>query len=118
MKNINERLESILEKIGYIEQIVQKSSSVTNALSDKTTSCPAILMHLIAIAEQIAKISTEDNAKASEIFGNETIKGFCDVRNFIAHDYDGVSMAVIEWLLRYGLDNLKTRVTTILVSFK
>ncbi len=50
-------------------------------------------MHLIAIAEQISKISAEDSVKASEIFGDEAIKGFCDVRNFIAHDYDGVNMA-------------------------
>ena len=116
MKNINERLESILEKIEYTQQIIQKAESITNALSDKATNCPAILMHLIAIAEQIAKISAEDGAKASEMFGNETIKGFCDIRNFIAHDYDGVNMAVIEWLLRHGLNELKTRVTTILVS--
>lgn len=110
MKNINERLESILEKISYIEQTIDNALSITNALLDKTTFCPAILMHLIAIAEQISKISAEDNAKASEIFGDETIKGFCDVRNFIAHDYDGVNMAVIEWLLRHGLGELKTRV--------
>ena len=95
MKSINERLESILEKICYIEQIIANANSITNALADKAASCPAILMHLTAIAEQIGKISIYDKEKASEIFGSETIKGFCDIRNFIAHDYDGVNMSVI-----------------------
>ena len=117
MKNIKERLESILEKISHIEHIINQTSSISSALSDKTTTCPAILMHLVATAEQISKISTEDNIVAKEIFGSEAIKGFCDIRNFIAHDYDGVNMAIIEWLIRSGLMQLKVSIESALSKY-
>ena len=40
----------ILEKIDYIEQIID-SVGITKALEDFVTKRPAILMHLAAIAE-------------------------------------------------------------------
>jgi len=46
----------IIEKIEYIETIVDNSGGIINALNDATTTRPAILMHLTAIAEQFNKL--------------------------------------------------------------
>jgi len=42
----------IVEKIEYIEQIVENAGKITTALEDSVTTRPAILMHLSAIAER------------------------------------------------------------------
>lgn len=46
----------VVEKIEYIEQIVQNAGGITTALEDVITIRPAILMHLTAIAEQFDKL--------------------------------------------------------------
>ncbi len=74
----------ILEKIEYIEQIVKNSGSITQALEDSITTRPAILMHLTAIAEQFNKLKK-------------------------AHDYEGVNLAIVEWIIRNGLPKFKNQ---------
>jgi len=49
-------LKLIFEKIMMIEEIVQEKGSITQALDDEKLSKPAILMHLIAIAEQFQRL--------------------------------------------------------------
>ena len=104
----------ILEKIEYIEQIVQNAGSITKALEDVVTVRPAILMHLIAIAEQFNKLKKSQNNELLSNFNEDDLKGLYDVRTYIAHDYEGVNMAIIEWIVRYGLNKLKIQCQNII----
>jgi uncharacterized protein with HEPN domain len=31
------------------------------------------------------------------------------VRTYIAHDYEGVNLSIIEWIIRFGLPKFKTQ---------
>ena len=68
---------------------------------------PAILMHLTAIAEQFDKLKKEHADNLLEAFDEQDVKGMYDVRTFIAHDYEGVNLAIIEWIIRNGLPKFK-----------
>lgn len=96
----------ILEKIDYIDQIIQNSESITSALEDAVTTRPAILMHLTAIAEQFNNLKREDKSLL-ESFDEEDVKGMYDVRTYIAHEYEGVNLAIVEWIIRNGLPKFK-----------
>ncbi|TKI70904.1 DUF86 domain-containing protein [Sulfurimonas crateris] len=104
----------ILEKIEYIEEIVKNSGSITGALEDQVTSRPAILMHLTAIAEQFNKLKREHADDILSAFDNNDVKGMYDVRTYIAHDYEGVNLAIIEWIIREGLPKFKKQCKTII----
>jgi uncharacterized protein with HEPN domain len=104
----------ILEKIEYIEQIVQNSGSITIALEDVVTVRPAILMHLTAIAEQFNKLKQSHSDEILSHFDKDDLKGLYDVRAYIAHDYDGVNMAIIEWIVRFGLNKFKIQCQNII----
>lgn len=97
----------ILEKIDYIEQIVENSGSITKALENYVTDRPAILMHLTAIAEQFNKLKKEHADDILSAFNDEDVKGMYDVRTYIAHDYEGVNLAIVEWIIRNGLPKFK-----------
>ena len=101
------KIHLILEKIDYIEQIVQNSGSITYALEDTVTQRPAILMHLTAIAEQFNKLKKDHAEDILNSFDNNDIKGMYDVRTYIAHDYEGVNLAIVEWIIRNGLPKFK-----------
>ncbi len=96
----------ILEKIEYIEEIVVSNESITLALEDVVTTRPAILMHLTAIAEQFNNLKKE-NAEVLSFFDEEDVKGMYDVRTYIAHEYEGVNLAIVEWIIRNGLPKFK-----------
>ncbi|MEA3434263.1 MAG: HepT-like ribonuclease domain-containing protein [Campylobacterota bacterium] len=96
----------ILEKIDYIETIVEDRGSITLALEDAITSRAAILMHLTAIAEQFHKLKLTNQDMLS-FFNEEDVKGMYDVRTYIAHEYDGVNLAIVEWIIRNGLPKFK-----------
>jgi len=97
----------ILEKIDYIEQIVNNFGSITQALEDYVTGRPAILMHLTAIAEQFNKLKQSHADDILSAFDDKDIKGMYDVRIYIAHDYEGVNLAIVEWIIRNGLPTFK-----------
>ncbi len=49
---------------------------------------------------------TVQQAHADDIlfaFDDEDVKGMYDVRTYIAHDYEGVNLAIVEWIIRNGL---------------
>ncbi|MDY0122656.1 HepT-like ribonuclease domain-containing protein [Sulfurimonas sp.] len=104
----------ILEKIEYIEEIVKNSGNITRALEDQVTSRPAILMHLTAIAEQFNKLKREHADDILSAFDNNDVKGMYDVRTYIAHDYEGVNLAIIEWIIREGLPKFKKQCKAII----
>lgn len=103
----------ILEKIDYIEQIVENSGSITKALKNYVTDRPAILMHLTAIAEQFNKLKKEHADDILSAFDDEDVKGMYDVRTYIAHDYEGVNLAIVEWIIRNGLPKFKKQCETL-----
>lgn len=102
------KIHLILEKIEYIEEIVKGCGGITSALEDIVTSRPAILMHLAVIAEQFNKLKQSKADLILSRFDSEDLKGIYDVRTYIAHDYEGVNLAIIEWIVRFGLSKLKS----------
>ncbi len=104
----------ILEKIDYIEQIVENSGGITRALEDSVTQRPAILMHLTAIAEQFNKLKQAHADDILSAFDDGDIKGMYDVRTYIAHDYEGVNLAIVEWIIRNGLPKFKEQCNLII----
>lgn len=61
----------------------------------------ATLMSLLQIGETLNKLREEPFAEKLPI------KGTYDVRNFIAHDYEGVNKMIIEDIIRTQLPKLK-----------
>ncbi|PHS57630.1 MAG: hypothetical protein COB17_05290 [Sulfurimonas sp.] len=96
------RLKSIHKKLNSIFTIVQRHDGIVKALSDEIEAQPAILMLLIAIAKQFKKLQ-KNNSNILKNFQESDLKGIASVRNFIAHDYDGVQLAIIESTIRYKL---------------
>ena len=97
----------IVEKIEYIEQIVNNAGNITNALNDSITMRPAILMHLTSIAEQFNKLKQSNETELLNHFDKDDLKGMYDTRTYIAHDYEGVNLAIVEWIIRHGLPKFK-----------
>ena len=95
------KLEFIIEMIEDIEFIIQENGSVTKSLNNRIGK-HAILMCLMQIGETLHKIKDEDIRK------DLPVKGSYDVRNFIAHDYEGVDLGLIDNILRYLIPELKT----------
>ena len=64
-------------------------------------------MHLTAIAEQFNKLKQSCADEILNEFDKDDLKGLYDVRTYIAHDYEGVNLAIIEWIIRFGLPKFK-----------
>ena len=95
------KLEFILQMIDDIEYIIaQHNGIITDALSHRISK-PAVLMSLLQIGETLGKMRFDNELL------NEYAKGAYNVRNFIAHDYEGVNMAIIENIVRTMLTPLK-----------
>lgn len=107
-KNAEERLVLIKDKIEKIFTICE--DGIVKALEDDTQKRPAILMHLTACDEQLQKIQDSGDMKALSVFTPENIRGIRSVRNFIAHDYEGVNLSVIEDVIRNYLPSIKTNI--------
>ncbi len=107
MSNPQNRLRTIQKKINFIEAICKEDGSVTNALSDEKRSRASILMHLTSIAEQFNKLAEDAEWNILSQFDKNYLKGSYDVRNYIAHDYEGVNLSVIEHIIRDKLPKIK-----------
>ncbi len=97
------RLETIISYINDVEYIVSTYGNVSSALNDRIGK-HSLLMCLMQIGENLNKLETtnEEIQKAA--------KGAYAVRNFIAHDYEGVNLAFIENIVRNLLEPLKIEV--------
>ena len=73
----------IVEKIEYIDTIVDNEGGITLALDDVVTARPAILMHLTAIAEQFNKLKQNDETLLT-FFDEDDVKG-CMMYELILH---------------------------------
>jgi len=107
MSKAKHRLETIYKKITFIESICKEDGSITKALLDEKRSRASILMHLTSMAEQFNKLADEAEFEILSKFDKEDIKGSYDVRNYIAHDYEGVNLSVIEHIIRDKLPKIK-----------
>ncbi len=107
-----QRLKLILSKIEMIDKIIKSFSfNISKVLEDEILAKPAIMMHLIAIAEQFSKLQDKS---IIEKFDKNDIKGAIATRNFIAHDYDGVNLSFIEMIIRERLPIVKQVIKSIL----
>ncbi len=66
-------------------------------------------MHLTSVAEQFDKLLHSGELEVLSHFEKQDIKGSYDLRNFIAHDYEGIDFFVVE-------DVVKDRLPIILKS--
>jgi len=105
--SVSAKIEFILQMISNIETIIQRHGNITNALEDIVEAKPAILMALMQIGESLKKID-DDILKKYELLNEK--KGAYSVRNFIAHDYDGVDLGLIDAIIRENLPSLKEKI--------
>jgi uncharacterized protein with HEPN domain len=90
------RIENIAKKIEFIRNIVKEEGSIVTALEDEQSAKAAILMHLTAIAEQFDKLLHSGELEVLSHFEKQDIKGSYELRNFIAHDYEGIDFHIVE----------------------
>ncbi len=90
------RIEIIKKKINFINNIVVQKGSVTQALEDEQNARASILMHLTSIAEQFDKLLHSGELDILSNFDKQDIKGSYELRNFIAHDYEGIDFHIVE----------------------
>lgn len=104
----------VLEMIENIETVCKRHSGVSEALEDEVEGRAAILMFLLQIGESLKNMDSEDMSKYDL---DREIKGAYDVRNFIAHDYEGVNIIVIEDILKDNLPELKIKMQKLFYDY-
>jgi uncharacterized protein with HEPN domain len=109
-----ERIKVIEKKIHFIEAIVEEKGSVVLALEDEQNSRASIMMHLTSIAEQFDKLLHNGELEVLSYFEKEDIKGSYDLRNFIAYDYEGVDLHIVEEVIKSRLPVIKSNVQKVL----
>jgi uncharacterized protein with HEPN domain len=100
MSNDIEKLKFIEEKVDDLLSFREKFVTIENLLNDKM-GFDASLMCLLQIGETLHKLKDSPYAELLPI------KGSYDVRNFIAHDYEGVNKAIVEDIIRFHIPDLK-----------
>jgi uncharacterized protein with HEPN domain len=113
-----ERVKLIDKKIDFINAIVEENTAIDKALEDEQNSRAAILMHLTSIAEQFDKLLHNGELEVLSFFEKEDIKGSYELRNFIAHDYEGVDLFIVEDVIKYRLPIIKKSIQKILQEEK
>lgn len=71
-------------------------------------------MHLISMAEQFNRLKNDGAYELLSMFDQNDLKGSYDIRNFIAHDYEGVNVIIVEMVIREKLPKIKKIVLEIL----
>jgi len=111
-------LERIAEKINLINEITNDFGSIQGALKDKKSGKPSIMMHLLSMSEQFNRLKDNSAFDILSKFDKEDLKGSYDIRNFIAHDYEGVNLSIIEMVIRLKLPKIKAVVDALLSNDK
>jgi uncharacterized protein with HEPN domain len=109
-----DRIRVIEKKIQFIQNIVRERGSIIQALEDEENSRASILMHLTSIAEQFDKLLHAGELEILSHFEKQDIKGSYDLRNFIAHDYEGIDLYIVEKVIQERLPIIYKSVETIL----
>ncbi len=113
-----ERIKVIEKKIDFIEAIVREKGSVIEALEDEQNARASILMHLTSIAEQFDKLLHNGELEILSHFQKQDIKGSYELRNFIAHDYEGIDLCIVEDVINERLKIIKQSVNNVLATLK
>ena len=113
-KKATERILLIKRKIEFIQNIIKEKGSIVNALEDEQNARAAILMHLTAIAEQFDNLLHNGELGILSHFDKQDIKGSYELRNFIAHDYDGVDFYIVEKVIKERLPIILATANSIL----
>jgi uncharacterized protein with HEPN domain len=71
-------------------------------------------MHLTSISEQFDKLLHNGEPEVLSYFEKQDIKGSYELRNFIAHDYEGVDLYIVEDVINQRLPVIKKSVERIL----
>lgn len=108
------RLETIIKKIGFIENIIALKGGIVVALDDEENARASIMMHLTSIAEQFDKLSKDGEFEILSKFDKNDLRGSYDIRNYIVHDYEGINLAIIEVVIREKLPKIKRVILNIL----
>lgn len=101
------RLEVILKKINFIDDIILDSGNITKAFNDEKSARAAIMMHFTSIAEQFNKLAIDGEFEILQEFDKRDLKGAYDMRNYIVHDYEGLNLSVIDMVIRHKLPMMK-----------
>ena len=109
-----QRVEIVSKKIDFIEAIVNENGSIVKALEDEQNSRASILMHLISIAEQFDKLLHNGELDILSYFEKDDIKGSYELRNFIAHNYEGIDLFIVEDVIEKRIPIIKSSVKKIL----
>ena len=118
MSRYIDRLNNIVRKINFIENIVKSKNGIICALEDEENSRASIMMHLTSIAEQFDKLSKDGEFEILSKFDKNDLKGSYDIRNYIVHDYEGLNLMIIEVVIREKLPKIKEVVVNILENIK
>jgi len=108
------RIEIIKKKIEFIQNIVKQKGSVIQALEDEQNARASVLMHLTSIAEQFDKLLHSGELDVLTNFEKQDIKGSYELRNFIAHDYEGIDFHIVEDVIIERLPIILNNVNEIL----
>ena len=108
------RLEVILKKINFIEEIIVDSGNITKALEDEKSARAAMMMHFTSIAEQFNKLAKEGEFEILQEFDKRDLKGAYDMRNYIVHDYEGLNLSVLDMVIRQKLPIMKETIEHLL----
>jgi len=109
-----QRVELIHKKITFINLIIKERKSIQLALEDEQNSRASILMHLTSISEQFDKLLHNGELEILSYFEKEDIKGSYELRNFIAHDYEGVDLYIVEDVINQRLPIIEESINKIL----
>ena len=113
MSKAYSRLETILKKINFIEEIISDSGNITKALEDEKSARPAMMMHFTSIAEQFNKLAKDSEFEILQEFDKRDLRGVYDMRNYIVHDYEGLNLSVIDMVIRDKLPIMKRTIEQI-----
>jgi len=106
-----ERVKLIKKKIEFINKIIEQKGSIELALEDEINSRASILMHLISIADKLIK---NGEVEILSNFDKQDIKGSYDLRNYIAKDFEGVNLYIVEDVIKNRLPEILKSVNKIL----
>ena len=102
--------DAIEAKIAYLQKMIQnieivleRHNGASNALADEAEARAAIMMSLMQIGENMNKL---DQSLLEKFDLLADAKGAYSVRNFIAHDYEGVDLGLVEEVLEDNLPKL------------
>lgn len=107
------RIKFVKKMIASIELIINRHGGIAIALEDEAEGQKALLMCLQQIGESLHKLK---DPAIMGMFDPADIKGAYDVRTFIAHDYMGVNLILIERIIREKIPAMEKTVTQILAQ--